>query len=95
MGDWFNGLVKKLSVELNDPSLSENAIQILSSHLMFIYPDKIDYSDEEIIEALYQVSGTYLQSKKDSLEDRCSLKNLSIERVQKLIDEINFSLENF
>jgi hypothetical protein len=95
MGDWFNGLVKKLSVELNDPSLSENAIQILSSHLMFIYPDKIDYIDEEIIEALYQVSGTYLQSKKDSLEDRCALKKLSIERVQKLIDEINFSLENF
>ena len=95
MGEWFNNLVKKLSMELNDPSLSENAIQILSSHIMFIYPDKIDNSEDEIIEALYQISGTYLQSKKDSLEDRCAAKNLSIERVQELIDKINYSLENF
>ena len=95
MGDWFNDLVRKLTLELNDPSLSENAIQILSSHLMFIYPDKIDNSDEELIEALYQISGSYLHSKKESLEDRCALKGLSIERVQKLIDTINFSLENF
>ncbi len=95
MGDWFNGLVKKLSIELNDPSVSENAIQILSSHLMFIYPDEINYSDEEIIEALYQISSAYLQSNKDNLEDRSALKNLSVERVQKLMDEINFSLENF
>ena len=95
MGEWFNGLVRKLTLELNDPSLSENAIQILSSHLMFIYPDTIDYTDEEIIEALYQISGTYLQSKKQDLNERCKDKNLSIERVQQLIDKINFSLENF
>ena len=95
VGEPFNGLVKRLSVEFNDPSISENAIQILSTHIMFIYPEDIQYSDEEIIEALYQVSSTYLQSKKEELKDRCLVKNLDQERVQQLIDDINFSLENF
>ena len=95
VGEPFNGLVKRLSVEFNDPSISENAIQILSTHIMFIYPEDIPNSDDEIIEALYQISSTYLQSKKEKLKDRCFAKNLDVERVQQLIDEINFSLENF
>ena len=95
VGEPFNGLVKRLSVEFNDPSISENAIQILSTHIMFIYPEDIPNSDDEIIEALYQISSTYLQSKKEELKDRCFAKNLDVERVQQLIDEINFSLENF
>ena len=95
VGEPFNGLVKRVSVEFNDPSVSENAIQILSTHIMFIYPENIPYSDDEIVEALYHVSSTYLQSKKDDLKDRCFDKNLDVERVQQLIDEINFSLENF
>ena len=95
VGEPFNGLVKRLSVELKDPSISENAIQILSTHIMFIYPEEIHYSDDEIIEALYQVSSTYLQSKKDDLKDRCLDKGLDVERVQQLIDDIHFSLNNF
>ena len=95
VGEPFNGLVKRMSVEFNDPTVSENAIQILSTHIMFIYPEDIAYENDEIIEALYQVSSTYLQSKKEDLKDRCFEKNLDVERVQQLIDEINFSLENF
>ena len=49
VGDWFNNIVRRLSVELKDASATENAIQILSSYLMFIYPDKIDYSDDILI----------------------------------------------
>lgn len=95
VGEPFNGLVRRLSIELKDPALSENAIQILSTHIMFIYPDAIPYSDDEIIEALYQISSTYLHSKKEELKDRCSVKGLDVERVQQLIDEINISLTNF
>ena len=95
VGEPFNGLVKRISVEFKDPSVSENAIQILSTHLMFIYPEDITYSEEEIVEALYQVSSAYLQSKKEDLKGRCLNKDLDVDRVQQLIDEINYSLENF
>ena len=95
VGEPFNGLVKRLSVEFNDPSISENSIQILSTHIMFIYPEDIPNTEDEIVEALYQVSSTYLQSKKENLIDRCVAKGLDVEKVQHLIDDINFSLENF
>ena len=95
VGEPFNGLVKRISVEFKDPSISENAIQILSTHIMFIYPENIPYCNDEIIEALYQVSSTYLHAKKEELKDRCLEKKLDIEKVQQLIDEINYSLENF
>ena len=95
VGEPFNGLVRRLSVELKDPALSENAIQILSTHIMFIYPEETPYSGDEIVEALYQISSTYLHSKKEELKDRCLSKGLDVERVQQLIDEINISLENF
>ena len=95
MGDWFNNLVKRLSIELRDTSVCENAIQILSSYLMFIYPDKIDYHDDIIVEALYQVASAYLHSKVNDLENRCEEYNLSIDLVKELIEKINIALENF
>ena len=95
VGEPFNTIAKRLSVEFKDPSVSENAIQILSTHIMFIYPEDIPYSEDEIVEALYQISTRYLQSQPEKLADRCFDKGLDVERVQQLIDEINFSLENF
>lgn len=95
VGDKFNGLVRKLSIDFNNPSLSENATQILSTYLMFIYPDELSRDDEVIIEALYQISSKYLQSKSEDLLTRCEKKNLDVEEVQHLIDDINFALENF
>ncbi len=95
VGEPFNTIVKRLTIEFNDQSLSENAIQILSTHIMFIYPEEINYSMDEIIEALFQISSRYLHSKADELKTRCLEKELDVERVQQLIDDINFSLENF
>ena len=95
VGEPFNTIVKRLGVEINNPSISENAIQILSTHIMFIYPEQISYSDDEVIEALYQISHRYLKSESESLKDRCMAKGLDIDRVQTLIDDINYSLENF
>ena len=95
VGEPFNSIVRRLSTEFKDPSVSENAIQILSSHIMFIYPEGIPYEEDEIVEALYIVSTKYLQSKTGDLINRCLDKGLDAERVQQLVDEINFSLENF
>ena len=94
-GPYFNEVVNRVTLEFNNPSLSENAIQILSTHIMFIYPEDINYSTDEIIEALYQISSRYLQSDSGDLKQRCLDKQLDVERVSNLIDDLNFSLENF
>ena len=91
----FNTLVKRISVEFKDPSLSENAIQMLSSHIMFIYPDQIAYTNDEIIEAVYQVSSKYLHATSENVELRCANKGLDVDNVIKLMNEIEFSLENY
>ena len=95
VGEPFNTIVKRLSIEFNDPSLGENAIQILSTHIMFIYPDEIPYTEDEIVEALYQISCRYLQSKQEDLSTRCLEKNLDEDRVRELMSSIDYSLENF
>ena len=96
VGEPFNTITKRVTVEFKDPALSENAIQILSTHIMFIYPDVLHNSEDEIVEALYFISSKYLQSKSvEELAKRCEERELDVRRVQRLIDDINFSLENF
>lgn len=96
VGDDFNHLVKRLSLDFNNPSLSDNATQILSTYIMYIYPKKIAYSEDEIVEALYEISTNYLHEKKDGdLKQRCLLKYIDIDRVEELITHINEALEQF
>lgn len=95
VGEPFNTITKRITVEFNNPSLSDNAIQILSTYIMYIYPDDIDASIEEIIEALYQVSSSYLHAEIEPLEGRCKKKNLDINKINELINNIKFALENF
>ena len=95
MGEWFNNIVRRISTELRDTSVCENCIQILSSYIMYIYPDKVDYSDDILIEALYQVASGYLNIKSDNLEHRCEERGISVDVTKELINQINQALENF
>ena len=91
MGEWFNNVVKRLATEYNDSSVCENATQILSTYLMFIYPDKIEYSDDILIAALYSIAGEYLGT-------HFAMDLLSSDykdNVKELVEKINFALENF
>ncbi|MCR5184943.1 MAG: hypothetical protein K6C32_02555 [Bacilli bacterium] len=92
----FNNVVRKISHEYKNPSLEETAIQILSTYIMYIYPDVIAYSDEVIIEALFQIGNTYLQtSDSKDLSSRCVEKKISLVEVKELIDKINKALNDF
>lgn len=96
VGDAFNSLVKKLDIDFRNPVLTQNAIQILSTHVLYTYPDKLDMDSEVIIEALYQIANEYLKSKDyDSLADRCVDKGIRVEDVEELMKKINLSLEDF
>lgn len=96
IGDEFNNLVRELDASFKNPSLSENAVQILSSHLLYIYPQYIEYDDPCLIEALYQLASSYLKSETDEdLDTRCFNLNLSKDKVEKYIEEISHSLEDF
>ena len=76
IGDDFNRIIKKMQSEYRDPSLCEDAIHILSSYLIYIYPKKMLESEDVQIEALRQISKEYLRINDDkTLEDYCALKS--------------------
>ena len=96
IGDDFNNFVRQLSNELKDPSLSETAIQIVSSYLIYIYPDKLNPNYGLVSSALYIIASEYLQSKdaKD-IQELCVEKDLNEEELELLIVRIKDAMDNF
>ena len=96
IGNEFNDFVRALQADLKDPALNENAIQILSSYIIYVYPIKLELNYGVLIEALREISEQYLQVKNElSLEKRCEQKQLDLEEVKDLIYKIKTSVEDF
>ena len=60
MGDEYNSLLERMQETYKDSSVCENAIQILSTYLIYIYPQEIDYNDPNLLEALKIKASNYL-----------------------------------
>ena len=61
VGDDFENIVKRMESEYKDPSITQNAISLLSSYLIYLYPETVDLTDDILIDALYHLSCEYLQ----------------------------------
>ena len=61
VGDDFEKIIKRMEEEYKDPSITQNAISILSSYLIYIYPDTVNLEEDELVDALYHLSCQYLQ----------------------------------
>ncbi len=96
VGDEFNDFVRNLNNELKDPSLGQTAIQIVSSFIIYIYPQKLDMNYDVLVAALYLMANEYLQSKdgKD-LQEICLEKDIDEEEVKALIERLEDAMENF
>lgn len=96
VGEDFNNFVKAFQKEIKNPSVNDDAIQILSSYVIYMYPEKISVSYDVLIEALRNVSEEYLQVEQtETLEQRCQNKNIDIKEVQDLILKIKDVLNDF
>ena len=85
VGDDFEEMIKKMEAEYKDPSITQNAISLLSSYLIYIYPDRIDFEDDDIISAFYHLSCSYLQM--DTA--------IPSQSVRDKVDEIQIYLNDF
>ncbi len=96
IGEKFNSFAKKIDNEFKDPVLSQNAVQLLSSYIIYIYPSAISFKDDVTIEALFQISSSYMQiSPKETLEQRCLFKGLNVAEVEDAIHLIKEAVEDF
>ncbi|MCR4880142.1 MAG: hypothetical protein K5906_04225 [Bacilli bacterium] len=86
VGQEFNDLSSRLVEVYKDSSLSMNALQILSSYLIYIYPEEVDYNDPLLIEALRIVTSKYLNQPYVSEHSK---------ECASLVEDINNALNDF
>ena len=96
VGSEFNDFLRELQRELRDPAANENAVQILSSYIIYTYPVKLEIGYDVLIEALRAIAFEYLQNKEEvDLPNRCLQKRIDLEEVQELIQRIKKCLDDF
>ena len=96
VGNEINDYLKSLQGEIRDPAISQEAIQILSSYIIYMYPEKLEINYDVLTEALRNISQEYLQiDDPQTLEDRCLAKGINIDEVKQLIRRIKDCLNDF
>lgn len=79
----------------HDPSIANNAMNIVSSYIIYIYPNKITYSPDESLIIFGYLAKRLLQIEEDGLEDMCISKKIDYAKVIREIDKIDQVLKNF
>ena len=79
----------------HDPSIAMNAMQIVSSYLLYIYPRKLEMNEAEVLVVFGFLAKRLLQVNTDDLEEMCELKGLDYTKINQTINEINEDLKNF
>ena len=71
VGEKFNSLVKDIQMTFKNPVLAETAVNALSTHIMYTYPEPIKEDPEALKIALYRIACEYTSTlDKSSLEDK-------------------------
>lgn len=79
----------------HDPSISDNALNVISSYLLYIYPDKLDLSKEESLVVFGYIAKKLLKISIDDLEKLCEEKSLDYLKIKNRMQEVEEDLANF
>ncbi len=78
-----------------DPTVTQNAMQLLSSYLIYIYPDKILLEANEIIIVFGYLAKQYLQSSDNDLKTLCLTHHLDPNKISPIAIKIKEQLNQF
>ena len=90
-----NAVTLAMQKEFRDPTVVQNALQTLSSYLLYIYPDDFKLKKNETIIVFGYIAKKLLQIDTSDLEDVCKQKGLDYSKINNLISEISEELNNF
>lgn len=79
----------------HNPSLVNNAISILSSYLVYTYPNKVKYSLDELVVIFGYLAEDLLQINDYDLAALCAERNLDKDKITKEAAEIKELLKDF
>ncbi len=96
IGQEINDFLRAMSSEFKNPALNEDAVQIHSSYIIYMYPEKLEINYGVLLEALRSISEEYLQiDNPEPLSQRCQNRNIDLKQVEELIQRIKDSLNDF
>ena len=81
--------------EYRDPTVAQNALQLLASYLLYIYPNQIDLSSEETLLIFGHLSKKLLQIDTSDLEEACFDKGFDFNQIKEKIKQIEEDLNDF
>ena len=81
--------------EYHDPSLSQNALNVLSSYMVYIYPNEVNYSKEQLLVIFGYIAKELLQIKDNDLSKMCEHYSLDEEEIRVEVNKIKAHLEDF
>ena len=84
-----------LHSEYHDPSIADDALNIVSSYLLYNYPDKLDLTGDESLVVFGYIAKKLLRINIDDLESVCESKGLDYSKVIKRIEEVEEDLNHF
>ena len=90
-----NAVALALQKEFHDPTVVQNALQTLSSYLLYIYPDDFKLKKNETIIVFGYIAKHLLQIDASDLESVCEQKCLDYSKIDQLIKDILQELNNF
>ena len=79
----------------HDPSIANNAMNIVSSYIIYIYPNSINYLPDESLIIFGYLAKRMLQIEEDDLKEVCLSKKIDYAKVVSEIDKIDQVLKNF
>ena len=79
----------------HDPSISDNALNVISSYLLYTYPDKLDLNPDESLVIFGYVAKKLLKINIDDLEKVCKDKGLDYSKIKNRMQEVEEDLNNF
>ena len=91
----IDNLLSLFQNEYRDPTISQNAISILSSYMVYIYPNSVNYSKEELLVIFGYIAKELLQTRDNSLTKMCVRYNLNEEEIREEVNKIKDHLEDF
>ena len=81
--------------EYRDPTVAQNALQLLASYLLYIYPDPLKLSKEETLLIFGYLSKKLLQIDTSDLEATCVEKGFDFNQINEKIKQIEEDLNDF
>ena len=91
----INAVSNAFLKEYRDPTVMQNALQTLSSYLLYIYPDPYTLKKNETIVIFGYIAKHLLQINTDDLKDACEQKKLDYAKVEAQIKAIEEVLADF